>query len=593
MEAETGRRWREPALVATILLVAALLRLVRLEDNGVGTAYYAAGVRSMLQGAGLFFYNAFDPAGFVSLDKPPVAFWIQTAFAGLLGFSGWTIHLPQALAGIVSVALLYRLVRRPFGVPAAAAAALLLAVTPIEVAVDRSNNTDSWLVLALLLAATAALRGRGLSLVIAMALLGLAFNVKMLAALVCGPALLLGWLLASPPARGWFEWRRRLGWMAAAAATLVVVSLAWPVAYDLTPKDRRPYAGSSKSNSMLELIVVHNGLERFVKPERPAGAPAPAALPFELHDAVPTGPLRLATPTLAAQVGWFAPLALLGALYGWRRRPAAIALWSAWAVAYGIVFSAAGGIFHAYYLSALAPPLAALAGIGGFELWRRGPAHLAAGLVVAALGQAWIGGASLGWTEPWLAAPGFALLVAAALLWRARRPWAVLGGAALLVLPTAWALSAIFSPGNLTLPSASLPRWLGRDDGRGPILSREFRALTDDPKLHAFLLERRGGARFLLATPNALLAAPVIVATGQPAMAFGGYFGTDPVISVEDFAKAVARGEVRYAALPTNRRARAFDRWVQQNGKPVDPALWRSLPVEPRRGLVLYELASR
>src|SRR5262245_33048154 len=98
----------------------------------------------MLQGAWLFFYNAFDPAGFISLDKPPLAFWIQTAFARVLGYDGFTIHLPQALAGVASVWLIHRLVRRPFGVPAGLAAALLLAITPIDVAVDRSNNTDPW-----------------------------------------------------------------------------------------------------------------------------------------------------------------------------------------------------------------------------------------------------------------------------------------------------------------------------------------------------------------------------------------------------------------------------------------------------------------
>ena len=42
------------------------------------------------------------------------------------------------------------------------------------------------------------------------------------------------------------------------------------------------------------------------------------------------------------------------------------------------------GIFHAYYLAALAPPLAALAGIGCFELWRRGSGHLALGLATLA-----------------------------------------------------------------------------------------------------------------------------------------------------------------------------------------------------------------
>ncbi len=578
-----SRRRIEWAAFAAVLLVAAVLRLMRLDDNGVGTAYYAAGVRSMLQGAWLFFYNAFDPAGFISLDKPPIAFWIQTVFAAILGYSGWSIHLPQALAGIASVALLYRLVR-PVGVPAAIVAALLLAIMPIAVAIDRSNNTDSWLILFLLLATRIALRGRGLSLVVAMALLGLAFNAKMLAALVCGPALLAGWLLA-----GSLDWRQRLGWMTAAAVTLAVVSLSWAVAFDLTPKASRPYAGSSHDNSMLELIVLHNGLDRFVR-----NAPTPAqATPFVAYDAVPVGPLRLATPSLAMQFAWTLPLAVLGAVFAWRRRRAQVALWSIWALAYGIVYSLAGGIFHAYYLSTLGPPLAALAGIGCFELWRRGSTHLAIGLGAAALWQAYIAGASLGWTSIWVGFPAVALLAAIAAQWRAKRPPAVIGGAALLVLPALWALGAVFAPGNLTLPSASLPRWLGIDDGRGPILSRDWKALTDDPKLQAFLQEHRGNARFLLAAPNALLAAPVIIGTGQPVMAFGGFFGNDPVMGVDAFAKAVERGEVRFVVLATNRRTRDFERWVLAHGTIVDPSQWRSLPPEPRRAILLYDLAPR
>ncbi len=578
-----SRRRIEWAAFAAVLLVAAVLRLTRLDDNGVGTAYYAAGVRSMLQGAWLFFYNAFDPAGFISLDKPPIAFWIQTIFAAILGYSGWSIHLPQALAGVASVALLYRLVR-PVGTPAAIIAALLLAIMPIAVAIDRSNNTDSWLILFLLLAATVALRGRGLSLLVAMALLGLAFNTKMLAALVCGPALLAGWLLA-----GSLDWRQRLGWMTAAAVTLAVVSLSWAVAFDLTPKASRPYAGSSHDNSMLELIVLHNGLDRFVR-----NAPTPAqTTPFVAYDAVPVGSLRLATPSLAMQFAWTLPLAVLGAVFAWRRRRAQVALWSLWALAYAIVYSLAGGIFHAYYLATLGPPLAALAGIGCFELWRRGSTHLAIGLGAAALWQAYIAGASLGWTSIWVGFPAVALLAAIAAQWRAKRPPAVIGGAALLVLPALWALSAVFAPGNLTLPSASLPRWLGIDDGRGPILSSDWKALTDDPKLQAFLQQHRGNARFLLAAPNALLAAPVIIGTGQPVMAFGGFFGNDPVMGVDAFAKAVERGEVRFVVLATNRRTRDFERWVLAHGTIVDPGQWRSLPPEPRRAILLYDLAPR
>lgn len=578
------RRRLEAAGLAVVLAIAAVLRLWRLEDNGFGTEYYAAGVRSMLQGGWLFFYNAFDPAGFISLDKPPVAFWIQTGFASLLGFSGWTIHLPQALAGVASVAILHRLVRRPFGIAAGLTAALLLAITPIAVAIDRSNNADSWLVFFLLLAAVLAARGRGLSFVLAMVLLGIAFNVKMLAALVCGPALAAAYLAAAP-----FDWRRHLIWLSAGAATLIVVGLSWAVAFDLTPRDHRPYAGSSTGNSMLELIVMHNGLERFARPEAAAPSATPSA---PRYDGVPVGVLRLAQPMLAGQLAWMLPLAVLGAVLAWRRRRAAVVLWGTWALSYAIVYSAAGGIFHLYYLATLAPPLAALATIGGIELWRRGSRHLALGLAATALWQFYLVGLSLGWDSTWIGFPAAGLLAGAAVLWRDKRPPALIGGVALLVLPAAWAMSAIFSPGNLTLPSASLPRWLRLDDGRGPVLSRNFRPLTDDPRLRTFLLEHRGKARFLVATPNALLAAPLIVRTGEPAMAFGGYLGNDPVMSVEAFAKRVENGEVRFVVLGAARRSRGFEAWVRAHGVPVDPALWRSLPQEPRRAIVLYDLAA-
>ena len=585
-----ARRRIEWAALGAVLLLAAVLRLWRLEDNGFGTEYYAAGVRSMLQGGWLFFYNAFDPAGFVSLDKPPLAFWIQTLFAAVLGFSGWTIHLPQALAGVASVAILYRLVRRPFGVAAGLTAALLLATMPIAVAIDRSNNTDSWLVLLLLLAAGMAQRGRGLSFVLAMVLLGLAFNVKMLAALVCGPALVAVYLTVAP-----FDWRRHLFWLACGGAALVVVGLSWVAAFDLTPKDRRPYAGSSIGNSMFELVVMHNGWERFVRPQPTIPVPVPAptqtqAPRYEAYDSVPAGPLRLAQPMFAGQFAWALPLAVLGAVLAWRRRRAAVVLWGTWALTYGIVYSAAGGIFHIYYLATLAPPLAALGAMGCIELWRHGSRHLALGLAATALWQAYIVELSQGWATLWIAFPAAALLVGAAVLWRDKRPPAFVGGIALLVMPVAWAMSAVFSPGNLTLPSASLPRWLGLDDSRGPLLSRSYKPLTSDPKLLAYLQANRGKTRFLVATPNALLAAPVIVRTGQPAMAFGGFFGSDPIMNVEDFAEQVANGDVRFVILGTARRASDFQTWVRAHGVPVDPALWRSLLPERRRAIELYDL---
>lgn len=85
--------------------LAAGPRLWRLDQNGLGNEYYAAAVGSMLQGASNFFVGSFDPVGFATVDKPPVALWIQAASTRLLGFGGLSILLPQALMGVASVVL--------------------------------------------------------------------------------------------------------------------------------------------------------------------------------------------------------------------------------------------------------------------------------------------------------------------------------------------------------------------------------------------------------------------------------------------------------------------------------------------------------
>ena len=124
---------------AMILLVAAGLRLWGLDQNGFANNYYAAAVRSMMLNVHNFLFVSSDPAGFVSVDKPPLALWVQVASAELFGFKPLSLLLPQVLEGIASVALIYHLVRRRFDAWAALLAALVMAITPIGVAVDRYN----------------------------------------------------------------------------------------------------------------------------------------------------------------------------------------------------------------------------------------------------------------------------------------------------------------------------------------------------------------------------------------------------------------------------------------------------------------------
>src|SRR5882672_3939166 len=278
LPSKTSMRVR--ALQAAILVLAAGLRLWRLDQNDFGNEYYAAAVRSMASSAHNFLYAAFAPAGFISVDKPPVALWIQVASVKLFGFSGWAVLLPQVLEGVASVWILFHLVCRRFGGAAGLLAALLLALTPVSVAVDRSSNIESALVLVLLLASWALLRaaeeGSRRWLVLAFALIGLGFNVKMLAAFVVLPAFAAVYALGA--AR---SWRARLGDLALAVVALAVVSLAWPLAYDLTPPERRPYAGTTDRNSVFELAVGPYGIGRFVNQPRAA-----AIAPLDPPDAV-------------------------------------------------------------------------------------------------------------------------------------------------------------------------------------------------------------------------------------------------------------------------------------------------------------------
>ena len=102
-----------------------------------------------------FIFGAFDPAGTITVDKLPGALWIQALSVRAFGLHTWAIILPQVIEGILTVLVLYRAVTRLAGPTADLIAALVLAVSPATVALDRENISDSLLILLLVLAANA------------------------------------------------------------------------------------------------------------------------------------------------------------------------------------------------------------------------------------------------------------------------------------------------------------------------------------------------------------------------------------------------------------------------------------------------------
>ncbi len=345
-----------------VLALSAVLELHRLSQNGYANTFYSAGVQSMLRSWHNFFFVSFDPGGLVTVDKPPLALWVQAASAKLFGFSPLSLLVPEALAGVLTVAVLYIVLARRFGAIAAFAGSLALAVFPSFVAVARDNGVDPLLILLLTLACGVGLRaaetGRWRTLIGSAVLVGLAFNTKTLAAYLVVPPIALGFLVSAPGSL-----RRRIAQLLVAGLVLAAVSFAWIAAVELTPAAKRPYVGSSTNNTEIGLAFEYNGLGRVegqtggpngvvVRPGayvpaarqraadaavrsanhghlvlgpanppldptlKPAPAPAPIVAKGREAKPIPFGespkPLRLFGKGLGDQAGWLLPFALFG-----------------------------------------------------------------------------------------------------------------------------------------------------------------------------------------------------------------------------------------------------------------------------------------
>jgi len=421
-----ARFWHLTGLTGVVLL-ALTLNAWGLSRAGYGNTYYAAAVRSMTMSWKNFFFGAFDPGGFITVDKPPAFLWVGALSARIFGYSNWSILLPSAVAGAAAVGLLWLIVRRYFGATAATIAGLVLALSPISVAVNRLNLPEPFLILALIGAAGAVLRSLESRrwwawTALAGFLVGVAFNTKMLDAWIPGPALALA-LVVGVRATSLASARQLLARLAVLGAATLVVSASWMVVVDAWPASSRPYIGGSTDNTVLDLALGYNGFNRVEgqvsgggpgpgsntgqaqrpadgtdggQAQRPGGQPwqqeglgAPGGVQPPTGQAAPGGGgspgglrgaggiiagipglLRMFDDANGGQIGWLLSFALGGglvALWSWRRDPvrrAFVVLFLGWIALYGGIYSYAEGIYHAYYTSTMAPGVAALVGVG-------------------------------------------------------------------------------------------------------------------------------------------------------------------------------------------------------------------------------------
>ncbi|GAB4573802.1 MAG: glycosyltransferase family 39 protein [Anaerolineales bacterium] len=249
-------------IIIAIMVFSFALYMVNIESIGNANEYYTAAVESMLKSWSNFFFVAAEPGGSVTVDKPPLGLWIEAIFAYFLGVSGFSVSLPNILAGVFSIPLLYGMVKKYMGELAGIIAGLVMAITPVFVATNRNNTMDGMLVFTLLLAAWAFIKatetGKARWLMLGAFIVGLGFNIKMLQAFLPLPAFYALYFFGSK--EGWLKKILNLG---IATILLVAVSLSWATAVDLTPAENRPYIGSSDNNTVMGLIFGHNGISRL------------------------------------------------------------------------------------------------------------------------------------------------------------------------------------------------------------------------------------------------------------------------------------------------------------------------------------------
>ncbi|WP_020501698.1 glycosyltransferase family 39 protein [Sciscionella marina] len=560
----------DPAAVRPLLLVllssTALLYGVGLGSSGWANSFYSAAVQAGAQSWKAFFFGSTDAANAITVDKAPGALWPMDLFARCFGVNAWSILLPQALAGVASVGLLYVTVRRWYGPAAGLIAGAVLALTPVATLMFRYNNPDALLVL-VLVAATycvtrAAERGSGWWLASAGLLVGYGFLVKMLQAFLVLPAFVLVYLFAAP-----IRPVRKLGQLTVAGLVLLISAGWWILAVALVPAADRPYIGGSQHNSALELAFGYNGLGRI------SGAET-GGLGNTNWD---VGWARLLGTQMGTQIGWLLPAAVLAlgaGLWMTRRAPlgdrtrAGFVLWGGWLVVTGAVFSFAQGIVHPYYSVALAPAVGALCGMGAVLVWRR-RAVPAARVVLAgtvAIGAV-LAGVLLARTDwqPWLrvVVPMLGLTAAVLLLVVHRLPRAlartVLVGAlvASCVAPGAYSVATVTAEHRGAMPSAG-PAGSGMPGGgHGPGHRRKgggparhgggpFGTVEPGKELASRLRANTDAYTWVAATIGSDNAAGYQLASGAPVLAIGGYNGTDPAPTLARFQENVRSHKIHY-----------------------------------------------
>ncbi|HET6711811.1 ArnT family glycosyltransferase [Amycolatopsis sp.] len=580
--------------LSLVCLGAAVLYAWKIGDGQLGNTYYAAAAKSMTSGFTNFLFGSFDPYGVVTVDKPPFALWPQALSTLIFGYHGWALLLPQVLEGVAAVFLLHRTVRRWAGEHVALLAAVILALTPVTVIINRDNNPDTLLVLFLVAAAyalTRALEDGRKWLFWCAFFVGCGFLTKMLQAWIVVPALAVAYFAGTTgPAK------RRLLDLLGAGVVLVVSSFWWIALYDWWP-GAKPYTGGSRDGSAWDLVFGYNGFGRLSGDGGSGGM-------MIMRNGQQTmssfggdpGPGRMFNDLVGGQISWLLPLSLLVlVVIGRRWRDAGWLLWGGWLLVTTAVFSFAGGIWHPYYTTAMAPAVAAVAAAGLALLWRHHRRTLLPLAIAVTAAWAFVltsrDTSFHGWTR-W-AVLGTAVAAVAGLLVTRSRLTLVAGLVPLLLTPAVWSYAAAQSTTAGTLPAAGpatlpgpgpMPPPSSSGGPRLMLAGGDGTTTLSDEQRRILDYARRNGTEITLAVnAEAGTVAPFLIGSDATVIGMGGFGGRDDAPSVAQLDRWLAEGKLRFvlssagapqAGPPRSPVQEARRRWIDQHCAVVDPAAY-------------------
>lgn len=305
------------------------------------------------------------------------------------------------------------------------------------------------------------------------------------------------------------------------------------------------------------------------------------------------------------QASWLIVLALFGIAARIRKfdmrnltlKQGAYCFWALYFITMLGFFSFAS-FFHRYYLCMMAPGIAGLAGIGivdmyqafrdkkGWQQWLL-PISLIASAVINVI-YVWSYSALRVWLVPLIIIAAAAALVLMAVYRFGKKQIMLLlvTGCMLvsiLAAPFYWSLTAVmYVPENITMPYAG-PELASTTKTVGMTANQETFITSDSntKALEKYLVAHYKQGSYLVVAQRANDVAGIIVDTGLPAVAYGGFLGSDNAMTLDQLKKLVKEGKITYFLVSTQSGGMGNSNsdlisYVKSNAKLISPSEYGS-----------------